>query len=167
MPLLMLTARIRVEDRVQGLRVGADDYLVKPYAFTELVARIQGLIRRSGITKSQADPVQYRIADLHLDPLARRATRAGRRLDLTVKEFNLLLLLLQRRGEVVSRTEIAEKVWDINFNSGTNAIDVVVGRLRAKLDNPFEGALLHTVRGMGYVIEERAADQSDSRQDEV
>src|SRR5690606_28628632 len=104
----------------------------------------------------QGEPQQYRIADLHVDPLARKATRDGRRLDLTVKEFNLLLLLMQRRGEVVSRTEIAERVWDISFNSGTNAIDVAVGRLRGKIDAPFDHPLLHTVRGMGFVLEERS-----------
>ncbi|HQR57290.1 MAG TPA: heavy metal response regulator transcription factor [Burkholderiaceae bacterium] len=153
-PVLMLTARVRVEDRVKGLQSGADDYLVKPFAFSELVARIQVLLRR-GRPRSAAGETVLGLADLEVDLLRRKATRAGRRLELTAKEFNLLVLLLRRQGEVLSRTEIAEQVWDMNFDSATNVIDVAIRRLRAKLDAPFERALLHTVRGMGYVLEAR------------
>ena len=153
-PVLMLTARVRVEDRVKGLQSGADDYLVKPFAFSELVARIQVLLRR-GRPRSAAGETVLGLADLEVDLLRRKATRAGQRLELTAKEFNLLVLLLRRQGEVLSRTEIAEQVWDMNFDSATNVIDVAIRRLRAKLDAPFERALLHTVRGMGYVLEAR------------
>lgn len=156
-PVIMLTARIRVEDRVQGLKVGADDYLVKPFAFSELLARIEGLLRRASGARAGDGGTMLRLADLELDLARRRAARAGQRLELTAKEFQLLTLLLQRQGEVLSRTEIAEQVWDIHFDHGTNVIDVAVRRLRAKLDAPFERPLLHTVRGMGYVLEERAA----------
>ncbi len=154
-PVLMLTARIRVEDRVKGLQGGADDYLVKPFAFSELVARIQVLLRRSRPAREPEGTTILSLADLEIDLVRRKATRAGRRLDLTAKEFTLLALLLRRQGEVLSRTEIAEQVWDINFDSATNVIDVAVRRLRGKLDAPFERVLLHTVRGMGYVLEER------------
>ena len=154
-PVLMLTARIRVEDRVKGLQGGADDYLVKPFAFSELVARIQVLLRRARPTREPEGATILGLSDLEMDLLRRKATRAGRRLDLTAKEFTLLALLLRRQGEVLSRTEIAEQVWDINFDSATNVIDVAVRRLRGKLDAPFERTLLHTVRGMGYVLEER------------
>ncbi|MFY9514585.1 MAG: heavy metal response regulator transcription factor [Rubrivivax sp.] len=154
-PVLMLTARSAVDDRVKGLQTGADDYLTKPFAFTELVARIEVLLRRSRPdTPAQHLPV-LELADLQLDVLKRRATRAGQRLELTAKEFTLLALFLRRRGEVLSRTEIAEQVWDMNFDSNTNVVDVAVGRLRAKLDGPHANKLLHTVRGMGYVLEER------------
>jgi len=151
-PVLMLTARMRVEDRVRGLRAGADDYLVKPFAFSELVARIEVLLRRARAPESSA---MLELADLQVDLLRRRATRGGTRLGLTAREFALLALLLRRQGEVLSRTEIAEQVWDVNFDYGTNVIDVAVQRLRGKLDAPFERPLLHTVRGMGYVLEER------------
>lgn len=154
-PVLMLTARIRVEDRVKGLQGGADDYLVKPFAFSELVARIQVLLRRARPAREPDGATVLGLSDLEMDLLRRKATRAGRRLDLTAKEFTLLALLLRRQGEVLSRTEIAEQVWDINFDSATNVIDVAVRRLRGKLDAPFERTLLHTVRGMGYVLEER------------
>ncbi|OYY67243.1 MAG: DNA-binding response regulator [Burkholderiales bacterium 28-67-8] len=154
-PVLMVTARIRVEDRVKGLQGGADDYLVKPFAFSELVARIQVLLRRSRPAREPEGTTILGLADLEMDLVRRKATRAGRRLDLTAKEFTLLALLLRRQGEVLSRTEIAEQVWDINFDSATNVIDVAVRRLRGKLDAPFERVLLHTVRGMGYVLEER------------
>ncbi len=153
-PVLMLTARVRVEDRVKGLQSGADDYLLKPFAFSELVARIQVLLRR-GYPRSSDGATVLGLADLEVDLLRRKATRAGRRLELTAKEFNLLVLLLRRQGEVLSRTEIAEQVWDMNFDSATNVIDVAIRRLRGKLDAPFERALLHTVRGMGYVLEAR------------
>lgn len=153
-PVLMLTARGRVEDRVQGLRAGADDYLVKPFAFSELVARIEVLLRRQ---QQVAAPTVHLLGlgDLEVDLLRRKATRAGQRLDLTAKEFKLLALLLRRQGEVLSRTEIAEQVWDANFDHGTNVIDVAIRRLRNKLDGPFPMPLLHTIRGVGYVLEER------------
>lgn len=154
-PVLMLTARQRVEDRVKGLQAGADDYLLKPFAFSELVARIQVLLRRARPTHEPEGTTILGLADLELDLVRRKATRAGRRLDLAAKEFVLLTLLLRRQGEVLSRTEIAEQVWDINFDSATNVIDVAVRRLRGKLDAPFERSLLHTARGMGYVLEVR------------
>lgn len=154
-PVLMLTARGQVEDRVRGLQSGADDYLVKPFAFSELVARIQVLLRRAGSVKSHGEPTLLKLADLELDLIRRKVTRAGQRLDLTAKEFNLLSLLLRRQGEVLSRTELAEQVWDMNFDSETNVVEVAVRRLRGKLDRPFERPLLHTVRGMGYVLEAR------------
>ncbi|HEY9271414.1 MULTISPECIES: heavy metal response regulator transcription factor [Achromobacter] len=150
-PILMLTARDAVEDRVRGLEGGADDYLVKPFAFSELLARVQALLRRG---RSQ-EPTLLRLADLELDLARRRAQRGGRRLDLTAKEFNLLALLLRRQGQVLSRTTLAEQVWDMNFDSDTNVIDVAVRRLRSKLDDPYDTKLLHTVRGMGYVLESR------------
>ncbi|WP_448678169.1 heavy metal response regulator transcription factor [Delftia acidovorans] len=156
-PVLMLTARGQVEDRVRGLQGGADDYLVKPFAFSELVARMHVLLRRSvGTAHPAAEATMLRMADLELDLIRRRAMRAGQRLDLTAKEFNLLSLLLRRQGEVLSRTELASQVWDMNFDSETNVVEVAVRRLRLKLDQPFEQPLLHTVRGMGYVLESRA-----------
>ncbi|MNS44261.1 Transcriptional activator protein CopR [compost metagenome] len=148
----MLTARDAVEDRVRGLEGGADDYLVKPFAFSELLARVQALLRRG---RAQ-EPTLLRLADLELDLASRRAQRGGRRLDLTAKEFSLLALLLRRQGQVLSRTTLAEQVWDMNFDSDTNVIDVAVRRLRSKLDDPYEAKLLHTVRGMGYVLESRS-----------
>ena len=154
-PVLMLTARGQVEDRVRGLQSGADDYLVKPFAFSELVARIQVLLRRAGSVKSHGEPTLLKLADLELDLIRRKVTRAGQRLDLTAKEFNLLSLLLRRQAEVLSRTDLAEQVWDMNFDSETNVVEVAVRRLRSKLDQPFERPLLHTVRGMGYVLEAR------------
>jgi two-component system copper resistance phosphate regulon response regulator CusR len=155
LPVLMLTARDKVEDRVRGLEQGADDYLVKPFAFSELLARVGALLRRG--TSGAAHPAtQLTLADLELDLISRRANRAGERLDLTAKEFNLLALLLRRRGQILSRTTLAEQVWDMNFDSDTNVVEVAVRRLRAKLDDPFPAKLLHTVRGMGYVLEERA-----------
>ena len=157
-PVLMLTARGQVEDRVRGLQSGADDYLVKPFAFSELVARIQVLLRRAGSVKSHGEPTLLKLADLELDLIRRKVTRAGQRLDLTAKEFNLLSLLLRRQAEVLSRTELAEQVWDMNFDSETNVVEVAVRRLRSKLDQPFERPLLHTVRGMGYVLEEQGCE---------
>jgi two-component system copper resistance phosphate regulon response regulator CusR len=154
-PVLMLTARAQIEDRVQGLRSGADDYLVKPFAFSELVARIQVLLRRASPHRNSVQPSLFTLADLALDLIRRKAQRGGQRLDLTTKEFNLLSLLLRRQGQVISRTELAEQVWDMNFDSGTNVVEVAVRRLRSKLDMPFERPLLHTVRGMGYVLEDR------------
>ena len=143
-PVLMLTARGAVEDRVKGLQSGADDYLTKPFAFSELVARLHVLMRR-GKTGGASEPTVLRLHDLELDLLKRRATRAGKRLDLSAKEFNLLALFLRRPGEVLSRTEIAEQVWDMNFDSNTNVVEVAIRRLRSKLDEPFEVNLLHTV----------------------
>ena len=155
-PVLMLTARDRVEDKVRGLQEGADDYLAKPFAFSELLARVQALLRRGGGERNPQEVTALRLADLEVDLLRRRATRSGKRLDLTAKEFTLLTLLLRRRGEVLSRTVLAEQVWDMNFDSDTNVVEVAVRRLRSKLDDPFETKLLHTVRGMGYVLEDRA-----------
>jgi two-component system copper resistance phosphate regulon response regulator CusR len=150
MPVLFLTARDLVEDRVKGLELGADDYLVKPFAFAELLARVRTLLRRG--SRSQ-EPQQLRVADLELDLLRRRATRGGRQIDLTAKEFALLELLLRRSGEVLPRSLIASQIWDINFDSDTNVIEVAVRRLRAKIDDDFEPKLIRTVRGMGYVLE--------------
>lgn len=154
-PVLMLTARIKVEDRVLGLQTGADDYLVKPFAFSELSARIQVLLRRAQGTRDTTEPTILRIADLEVDLMRRKVTRAGQRLDLTAKEFLLLTLFLRRPGEVLSRTEIAEQVWDMHFDSDTNVVEVAVRRLRSKIDVPFKRELLHTMRGMGYVMEDR------------
>jgi len=156
-PVLMLTARDKVEDRVRGLEQGADDYLVKPFAFSELLARVGALLRRgpAGNGGSVHAATQLRLGNLELDLVARKAVRTQQRLDLTAKEFNLLALLLRRRGQILSRTTLAEQVWDMNFDSDTNVVEVAVRRLRAKLDDPFETKLLHTVRGMGYVLEER------------
>ena len=153
-PVLMLTARGQLEDRVRGLEQGADDYLVKPFAFSELLARVGALLRRGAPAGAQA-ATQLRLGDLDIDLVSRRAARAGQRLDLTAKEFSLLALLLRRRGQILSRTVLAEQVWDMNFDSDTNVVEVAVRRLRAKLDDPFEAKLLHTVRGMGYVLEDR------------
>ncbi len=155
LPVLMLTARDRVEDRVRGLEQGADDYLVKPFAFSELLARVGALLRR-GQQAGAAPATELQLADLRLDLLSRRAERGSERLDLTAKEFKLLALLLRRRGQILSRTTLAEQVWDMNFDSDTNIVEVAVRRLRAKLDDPFPHKLLHTVRGMGYVLEDRA-----------
>ncbi len=155
-PVLMLTARDKVEDRVRGLQEGADDYLVKPFAFSELLARITALLRRGASTSAMAPATVLRLADLEIDLVSRRATRGEQRLDLTVKEFNLLSLLLRRRGQILSRTTLAEQVWNMNFDSDTNVVEVAVRRLRAKLDDPFGQKLLHNVRGMGYVLEERS-----------
>jgi two-component system copper resistance phosphate regulon response regulator CusR len=149
LPVLFLTARDQVEDRVKGLEFGADDYLVKPFAFSELLARVRALLRR-GRTN---EPELLQVADLQLDLLRRRVTRAGKRIELTAKEFALLELLLRRQGEVLPRSLIASQVWDMNFDSDTNVIEVAVRRLRAKIDDAFEPKLIRTVRGMGYVLE--------------
>lgn len=148
---LFLTARDDVEDKVKGLELGADDYLVKPFAFSELLARIRNILRRG--TAQTTDTLH--ISDLSIDIIKHKATRNQQRLNLTPKEFALLTLLAQRTGEVLSRTLIAESVWDINFDSDTNVVDVVIRRLRQKVDDPFDKKLIHTVRGMGYVLEER------------
>jgi two-component system copper resistance phosphate regulon response regulator CusR len=150
-PVLYLTARDAVEDRVKGLELGADDYLVKPFAFSELLARVRSILRRG--PSRQPDLVQ--VADLELDLVRHRATRAGQRLELTPKEFALLSFLARRSGEVLSRTLIAEHVWDMNFDGDSNVVEVHVRRLRSKVDDPFEHKLIQTVRGVGYVLEER------------
>jgi len=157
-PVIMLTARDRIEDRVRGLHDGADDYLVKPFSFLELVARLQALQRRG---RSQ-EPMQLRIADLQIDLIARKAWRAGARIELTAKEFALLAVLARRQGEILSKTAIAELVWDMNFDSNTNVVEVAIKRLRAKIDAAFSPKLLHTIRGMGYVMELRADDAGAS-----
>ncbi len=150
---LMLTARDQVEDRVRGLQDGADDYLVKPFAFSELLARLTALRRRGVRSGGTSEPTTLTFGDLQLDLARRKASRGGQALELTNKEFLILALLMRRRGEVLSRTVIAEQVWDMNFDSDTNVVEVAVRRLRAKLDEPFETPMLRTVRGMGYVLE--------------
>lgn len=150
-PVLHLTARDRVEDRVQGLEAGADDYLSKPFAFVELVARVRSLLRRG--EPATAAPTRLAIADLELDTVRRRAFRGGQRIELTAKEFALLELFMRRRGEILPRSVIASEVWDINFDSDTNVVEVAIRRLRAKIDDGFEPKLVRTVRGMGYVME--------------
>lgn len=150
-PVLFLTARDGVDDRVKGLELGADDYLVKPFAFSELLARVRSVLRRS--PARQSDTV--RVADLELDAVRHKASRGGVRLDLTPKEFALLSLLARRAGEALSRTVIADQVWGFDFDGGPKVVDVHVWRLRAKVDDPFELKLIHTVRGLGYVLEDR------------
>lgn len=149
MPVLFLTARDQIEDRVKGLELGADDYLVKPFAFSELLARVRTLLRRG----KAKEPELLQVANLELDILRRKVTRAGRRIDLSAKEFSLLELLLRRQGEVLPRSLIASQVWDMNFDSDTNVIEVAMRRLRAKIDDDFEPKLIQTIRGMGYVLE--------------
>lgn len=150
MPVMFLTARDQVDDRVKGLELGADDYLVKPFSFAELLARVRSILRRG---RGGLEDAVMKVADLELDLLRRRASRAGQRIDLTAKEFGLLELLMRRRGEVLPRSLIASQVWDMNFDSDTNVIDVAVRRLRLKIDDGFEPRLIQTVRGMGYVLE--------------
>ncbi len=152
MPVLFLTAKDQVEDRVKGLELGADDYLVKPFAFSELLARVRSLLRRG---KQQIESTVLRIADLELDLIKHRVSRHGQRIDLTAKEFSLLELFVRRQGEVLSRSLIASQIWDMNFDSDTNVIEVAVRRLRAKLDDDYEPKLIHTLRGVGYVLEVR------------
>ena len=151
-PVLFLTARDEISDRVRALELGADDYLVKPFAFAELLARIRTLLRRA----PAREPDVIRVSDLEVDLLRHRVSRGGARIDLTPREFALLKLLVRREGEVLSRSLIASQVWDMNFDSDTNVVDVAVKRLRAKVDDPHQRKLIHTVRGMGYLLEERA-----------
>jgi two-component system copper resistance phosphate regulon response regulator CusR len=151
-PVLMLTARDRVHDKVRAFDIGADDYLVKPFEFPELLARVRSLLKRNQAIAP--DPV-LRVADLEIDPVRHRAVRGGQRIDLSAKEFALLTLLAQRSGQVLSRTQLASMVWDIHFDTDTNAVEVAIRRLRAKIDDPFPDKLIHTVRGVGYVLERR------------
>jgi len=150
-PILFLTAKDRVEDRVKGFELGADDYLIKPFAFSELLARIRSLLRRQQPQMSEL----LQVGDLQIDTQKYKVMRGGLSIHLSAKEFMLLLLLVNKTGEVLSRTYIAEKVWDINFDSDTNAIDVAIKRLRDKVDCNFAKKLIHSVRGIGYVLEER------------
>src|SRR6267142_2966791 len=150
-PILLLTARDSVRDRVKGLELGADDYLVKPFAFSELLARVRSVLRRA----PQQQPEHLRIEDLELDIERHKATRSGVPLNLTPKEFLLLAHLVRSTGAVVSRAEIAEHVWDVGFTTDTNVVDVVVRRLRSKVDDPFKRKLIHTIRGVGYVLKGR------------
>lgn len=151
-PVLFLTARDAVEDRVKGLELGADDYLIKPFSYAELLARVRTLLRRGPPREIE----YFQVADLTLDLLKRRVSRAGDRLNLTNKEFALLHLLLSRQGEVLSRALIASHVWQMNFDSDTNVVDVAIRRLRAKVDDPYPEKLIHTVRGMGYMLDLQA-----------
>lgn len=151
-PVLFLTARDTVPDRVKGLELGADDYLVKPFAWAEFIARIRTLARR-GAARQLSEVI--RIADLELDLPTMKARRGGALIDLTAKEFQMLTLLARRTGDVLSRSTLAEKVWDMNFTTDSNAVDVALGRLRKKVDEPFPRKLIHTVRGLGYVMEDR------------
>jgi two-component system copper resistance phosphate regulon response regulator CusR len=150
-PVLFLSARDQVDDRVKGLKLGADDYLVKPFAFSELLARVQSVLRRGLLPHDQT----LRIADLEIDPLRRRVTRSGDRIELTAKEYALLEYFARHTGEMCSRTLISESVWDMNFDGDTNVVDVAVRRLRAKIDDPYPTKLIHTVRGVGYVFDAR------------
>jgi heavy metal response regulator len=150
-PVMFLTARDELEDRVGGLELGADDYLVKPFAFAELLARVRTVLRRG----APRDPEMLRVGDLEVDVIRRRARRGEDRINLTNQEFALLSLLARRTGEVLSRSFITSQVWDINFDTDTNVVEVAIRRLRAKLDDPYPRKLVHTVRGMGYVLEDR------------
>ncbi|KVX52568.1 heavy metal response regulator transcription factor [Burkholderia stagnalis] len=151
-PVLLLTARDTVDDKVDGLELGADDYLPKPFAYAEFLARIRSLLRRA--PRSVRDTLQ--IADLEVDLIRRRVRRGDTRIDLTAQEFALLQLLAEREGEVLTRTFITSQIWDMNFDSDTNVVDAAIKRLRAKIDNAYEHKLIHTIRGMGYVLEDRA-----------
>lgn len=150
-PILCVTARDRVEDRLRAFELGADDLLVTPFAFSELLARLRSIMRRARV----AEPAALQVADLQIDPPRRRASRGGMRLDLTPQQFSLLEVLATRPGEVYSRGRLVEVLWDMNFESDTNVVDVAVRRLRARVDDPFPRKLIHTVRGVGYVLEER------------
>lgn len=154
-PVMFLTAMDDIDDRVRGLELGAEDYLIKPFSFSELLARVRVIIRRQTQTASLNEESILQISDLQLDFLKHRVTRGGKRIELTQKEFLLLSLLLRRRGEVLSRTVLAEQVWDMNFDPETNVIDVAIRRLRSKIDDGYSIKLLHTLRGAGYVLEAR------------
>jgi len=154
-PVLFLTAMDELEERVRGLELGADDYLVKPFAFVELLARIRTLLRRG----PPRDVEHMHIGDLEIDAIRRRVRRGGQRIELTPREFSLLQLLARRRGEVLSRTQIASYVWDMNFDSDTNVVEVAIRRLRTKIDEGFDVKLIHTVRGMGYVLDLEHGDE--------
>jgi two-component system, OmpR family, copper resistance phosphate regulon response regulator CusR len=151
-PVLLLTARDTVDDKVAGLELGADDYLAKPFAYAELLARIRSLMRRAPRVARDV----LRVGDLEIDLIKRRTRRGNTRIDLTAQEFALLQLLAERQGEVLTRTFVTSQIWDMNFDSDTNVVDTAVKRLRAKIDNAFDEKLLHTVRGMGYVLEDRS-----------
>lgn len=150
-PVIMLTARDSVTDRVRGLELGVDDYLIKPFAFSELYARIRTILRRGPTLKAET----LRVGDLEVNLMGGWASRGGRKLDLTSKEFALLSLFVSKAGEVLSRTRITERIWNVKYDEDSNIIEVHVRRLRAKVDDPFENKLIHTVRGMGYVLEDR------------
>lgn len=150
MPVLFLTAKDHVDDRIKGLELGADDYLVKPFSFAELLARVRTILRRG---RNGTEVTVLQVADLELDLLRRRVSRSGKRIDLTAKEFGLLELLMRRQGEVLPRSLIASQVWDMNFDSDSNVIEVAMRRLRAKIDDAYDAKLIQTVRGMGYVLE--------------
>jgi two-component system copper resistance phosphate regulon response regulator CusR len=152
LPVIFLTARDHLNDRIRGLELGADDYLVKPFSFTELLLRIRTLLRRGVVREEEF----FQIADLKLDVLRRKVSRQGVSIALTNKEFLLLHLLVKRQGEALSRTLIASQVWDMNFDSDTNVVDVAIKRLRAKIDQPFEKKLIHTVRSIGYMFGEQS-----------
>ncbi len=154
LPVIFLTAREKVSDRVQGLELGADDYLVKPFAFIELLARVRSLLRRNAPLNSLEEAHLLKIADLEIDLLKRLVTRSGVRIALTAKEFALVELFVRKKGEVLSRSLIASHIWDMNFDSDTNVVDVAVRRLRAKIDDDFSPKLIKTVRSVGYVCED-------------
>ncbi|WP_368301119.1 heavy metal response regulator transcription factor [Kluyvera sichuanensis] len=154
-PVMFLTARDEVEDRVRGLELGAEDYLIKPFSFSELLARVRVIMRRQTVHSAPLEESVLQISNLQLDFHKHRVTREGKRIELTQKEFLLLNLLMRRSGEVLSRTVLAEQVWDMNFDPETNVIDVAIRRLRSKIDDDFDVKLLHTIRGAGYVLEER------------
>ena len=150
MPVLFLTAKDHVDDRIKGLEVGADDYLVKPFSFAELLARVRTILRRG---RNGTEVTVLQVADLELDLLRRRIIRSGKRIDLTAKEFGLLELLMRRQGEILPRSLIASQVWGMNFDSDSNVVEVAMRRLRAKIDDAYDTKLIQTVRGMGYVLE--------------
>jgi two-component system copper resistance phosphate regulon response regulator CusR len=151
-PVIMLTAADSIDDRIRGLKTGADDYLAKPFAFTELVARVQAVLRRGAYGRTY-DTDRLILGDLEVDAVRRRAYRGGIRLNLSAQEFTLLSVLLHHRGEVMSRTVLTELVWDMRFDGDSNVVEVAIRRLRAKLDDPFPRKMLHTVRGMGYMLD--------------
>lgn len=158
-PVVILSALGQVDDRVKGLRAGGDDYLPKPYAFSELLARVEVLVRRRAASSS-AEPTTYRVGELELDRLSHRVTRAGAEIVLQPREFRLLEYLMKNAGQVVTRTMLLEHVWDYHFDPQTNVIDVHVSRLRSKIDKGFERPLIHTVRGAGYMIRDNAGARS-------